>query len=372
MKILLVGNFAPDRQESMQRFAGLLETGLAARGHTVAVAAPVAWLSRLARPYRYDGWPKLLGYFDKLVLFPRALRRRIAAFAPDVVHFADHAAAIHAPAAAGTPVVATCHDLLQVRAARGELPQQPVSRLGRRQQSWILAHLARLTHLACISAVTRRDVLRLTGLPAPRVSLVPNALHHPYRPLAPAVARARTAGLGLPARFVLHVGGAQWYKNRPGLLAIYAGLRHALPDPPALVLVGPPLDAAETALAESLGVATHTVRLAGLANAELEAVYSLADALLFPSWAEGFGWPLAEAQACGCPIFTSDRAPMTDVAGPAAVYFDPAAPAAAARTIAAAWPHRAQTAAAGLAAAGRWEPDRMLGAYEAIYRRLTR
>jgi glycosyltransferase involved in cell wall biosynthesis len=40
-------------------------------------------------------------------------------------------------------------------------------------------------------------------------------------------------------------------------------------------------------------------------------------ALLFPSSAEGFGWPIAEAQACGCPVLCVDRAPMNEVAGPA-------------------------------------------------------
>ena len=47
------------------------------------------------------------------------------------------------------------------------------------------------------------------------------------------------------------------------------------------------------------------------------------ETLLFPSLAEGFGWPVAEAQACGCPVVTSNRAPMTEVGGLAATYIDP-------------------------------------------------
>jgi glycosyltransferase involved in cell wall biosynthesis len=46
--------------------------------------------------------------------------------------------------------------------------------------------------------------------------------------------------------------------------------------------------------------------------------YSGADVLLFPSLAEGFGWPIAEAMACGCPVITTDARPMTEVAGGAA------------------------------------------------------
>ncbi len=58
----------------------------------------------------------------------------------------------------------------------------------------------------------------------------------------------------------------------------------------------------------------------GVDNAVLQAAYSRARAFLYPSLAEGFGWPLIEAQACGCPVITTDEPPMNEVAGDAAVY----------------------------------------------------
>ena len=48
--------------------------------------------------------------------------------------------------------------------------------------------------------------------------------------------------------------------------------------------------------------------------------YCGAEVFLFPSLAEGFGWPIAEAMACGCPVITTNEAPMTEVAGAAGVY----------------------------------------------------
>jgi glycosyltransferase involved in cell wall biosynthesis len=51
----------------------------------------------------------------------------------------------------------------------------------------------------------------------------------------------------------------------------------------------------------------------------LEALYNRAHALLFPSRFEGFGWPIAEAQACGCPVLTSNRPPMNEVSGDGAL-----------------------------------------------------
>ena len=58
----------------------------------------------------------------------------------------------------------------------------------------------------------------------------------------------------------------------------------------------------------------------GINNHVLQAAYSLARAFIFPSLAEGFGWPIIEAQACGCPVITTDAAPMNEIGGVAATY----------------------------------------------------
>ena len=382
MKILLIGNLAEDRQESMQRFTTLLHAGLSARGHTVTVLAPTLRLARFGPAYRYGGLPKYLGYFDKFVLFPRTLRRFIRTTRPDVVHIIDHANAVYATALRGVPALATCHDLLQLRAARGEVPQQTVGWVGRRYQAWIRASLARLQLIACVSNQTQTDALRLIRLPPAQVRHIPNALNYPYQPLAAEVVRPQLEALAARQRldpalldgyrggFVLHVGGGQWYKNRSGLLAIYAGLRSLLSPVPRLVIVGPPLAATRMDRASAEGEHEGIVFLSGVTNPELAALYNLAKALIFPSWEEGFGWPIAEAQACGCPVFATNRSPMTEVGGQSSVYFDPENSADAASVIAAAWPGRAARRALALTEAQRWQPALMLEAYEALYHHL--
>jgi glycosyltransferase involved in cell wall biosynthesis len=373
MRIVLVGNFAEDRQESMQRFADLLASGLGDRGHDVLLVRPEPRLARLAGTYRYGGLPKYLGYLDKFVLFPRRLRHRVAAAGPDVVHVVDHANAAYASACAGVPALATCHDLLQVRAALGELPAQRVGPPGRRYQAWIRDAIGRLPHAVCVSRQTRADVLRLTRLTPDRVSVIPNALNYPYARLPAPEARARLTGrlAGHDRGFLLNVGGGQWYKNRPGLLLLYARLRATLPGTPPLLLVGKELAPADEALRIELGLKEHVVHLGSVTNAELAALYSLADGLIFPSLEEGFGWPIAEAQSCGCPVFTSNRAPMSEVGGRSATTFDPTDPASAAAAIAAAWPSRHARGQLGQLDAARWAPAAMLEAYEQVYRQLA-
>ena len=382
MKILLIGNLPEDGQQSMQRFTTLLHDGLTARGHDVTTLTPTLRVARLGPRYHYNGLPKYLGYFDKFALFPVQLWTHVRRTRPDIVHLTDQASAVYRSSLRSVRVLATCHDLLQIRAAGGEIPQHRLSGTARAHQEWIRRSLEQLPHVVCVSARTRAEVLRLTSLVPAQISVVPNALNYPYQAIAAATAHPRldafaTGGpggtnplRGNPGGFVLHVGGEQWYKNRPGLLALYAELRAQLTPPPALVMVGPPLGADDAALVAKLNLTAHVTVLTGVSNAQLEALYVLAEALLFPSLEEGFGWPVAEAQTCGCPVFTSDREPMTEVGGRYATYFDPTDPAAAARLIAAAWPTRHAQREATILAASRWQLSTMIDAYEALYRRL--
>ena len=58
----------------------------------------------------------------------------------------------------------------------------------------------------------------------------------------------------------------------------------------------------------------------GIENQTLQAAYSLARVFIFPSLAEGFGWPIIEAQASGCPVLTSNAAPMNEIGGDTCCY----------------------------------------------------
>jgi glycosyltransferase involved in cell wall biosynthesis len=272
--------------------------------------------------------------------------------------------------------------LLQIRAARGEIVEHQVSTLGRRYQSWILKHIARLPRVVTPSTETAMHLRRLTRLSPQQISVIPMALNFPYRRIAPAAARLvvgkmlreRNLPPGLLEHgergFVLNVGGGQWYKNRQGLLKIYDHLRTRLSPAPRLLMVGKPLSTELSAQANQLGLGDDIVLVSGVSDAQLQALYSMAEALIFPSWHEGFGWPVAEAQACGCPVFTSNRAPMTEVGADGAAYFDPAEPEAAARMIAEAWTGREELAARGLLRAGEWNQSRMVERYLGTYQRM--
>lgn len=379
--LVLIGNFLPDRQESMQRFGQLLSDGMTARGWSVQTWRPEPRFTRWVRTYRYGGLPKYLGYLDKFFVFPRQLRARRRALPADTIfHIVDHSNAVYAEHFQGSRLLVTCHDLLQIRSALGEFPQNRVSGTGQRYQRWILDHLSRLKLAVCVSEKTRTDLLRLAKLPPEAAKVVYLGLNYPYRPMARAEAevllRQTSERNGTPpsrwqealnGRFLLGVGGAQWYKNRTGIVSIFTHLQKQPGSPRHLVLVGPPLEEEQEAVLQQHGLSGAVLRLSGVSNEELRAIYSLAAALLFPSWEEGFGWPIVEAQACGCPVFTSNRPPMTEIGGEAAGYVDPADPISAAAAIAQAWPDLARMSARGLEGVRRWDVARMLEGYEQLY-----
>ena len=322
-EVLIVGNYVPDGQESMLRFARMLETGLRAQGVAVDTVAPRAGFGRW-RPGN-GGLGKWLAYLDKYLVFPWQLRRRVRRLGPGgIVHVADHSNAMYTRAAksAGHAVAVTCHDLGAVRGALGEATDCPASRLGRVLQRWIARSLGEADVLPCVSEATRRDVQRLIRRPdgtAVHAPVILNGLNVPYGKIAADVARQRLAkpcstGPVADKPFVLNVGSGLSRKNRAGVLSIFAASRARWPDG-WLVFAGEALTEPELALARQLNVVERVAQVVKPSDQILEALYNRAVCLLFPSKFEGFGWPVVEAQSCGCPVLCSEAGALGEVAG---------------------------------------------------------
>jgi glycosyltransferase involved in cell wall biosynthesis len=129
---------------------------------------------------------------------------------------------------------------------------------------------------------------------------------------------------GLPERFILFVGSLQPRKNIVSLIKAYAALHKSYKDYCKLVLVG--FDGWHTdeimKIRSSEGnniIIYDKIR----SNESLAAIYQKANAFVFPSLYEGFGFPPLEAMACGCPVMVSNTSSLPEVCGEAALYVDP-------------------------------------------------
>jgi glycosyltransferase involved in cell wall biosynthesis len=373
MKILLVGNYEPGNQKSMQRFASMLDRGFRAAGHETRLIRPPVIAGRLAARGLVAKW---LRYADEFLVFPKLLKR--AATWADVVHVCDHANAVYIKYLLHRPHIVTCHDMLAVRSALGEIPCNPTSWTGRQLQGMILRGLqaaGRTGHIACVSEATRVDILRVAGVPRESVSQIYNGLNFPFSPLDPAQGRAVIEKFGIrkDQRFLLHVGGNKWYKNRLGVLKLFSALKSRREAKNvSLVMAGQPFTSEMLLFLRTNFGAGEVLQVENPTNEELMALYSCADLMLFPSLEEGFGWPIIEAQACGCPVVTSDRAPMTEVGGDAATYIDPNDFNSAVSAIAQRVRIRNQPCEKSLINVERFNPSQMIGRYLALHEMLLR
>ena len=343
MRVLLIGNLPLDEQTSMLAFQEMLARTLPSLGCEVRLVTPRPIALLLPWPVAVRKW---MGYIDKFVLFRIALSRHVRW--ADVVHVTDHSNAMYIPWVRGKPNIATCHDVIAIQAAMGLVPGWNVGRTGRMFQRFIAKGLGRADVVACVSELTRRDLLQLGLAQEPKVITVPNGLNADFSPLEQTQAQRLIARFGLAEhdQYLLHVGSDLARKNRMAVLRSFIELirRGSAADTQAiaqkLVFVGPHLSEEMAALAASQHVADRIVVAEKISHEELQALYSRASALLFPSLQEGFGWPVIEAQACGCPVFASNLAPMNEIGSGAAEYVDPHDPIAIASSIARSLPRR--------------------------------
>lgn len=373
LMVLLIGNYASDQQQSMQRFSSMMLEGLTAAGIAAELIQPKALFGNFRAAGTFVA--KWMAYLDKFLLFPLQLRARISR-GISLVHICDHSNAIYARPSKPLPVVVTCHDLLAVRGALGEETDCPASASGRVLQRWILKGLAQADVIACVSGATMADAERLVSRPAgtPRLTVATLGLNYPFRKLSAEEAAQRLAslpGFDLSKPFVLHVGSNLQRKNRAGVLRIFARCKDRWVG--QLVFAGEAISEELHSLGRELGV-SH--RVAGLPHPDsrvLEALYNRAVGLLYPSRFEGFGWPIAEAQACGCPVLCSERAPMAEVAGAAGLTHPVEDEAAfAADLLRLTEPaERERWSEKSLRNAERFSTGRMIAEYIEIYRSLT-
>lgn len=369
MKVLLVRNYEFDGSTSMMVWAEALHRELLQRGIEVQIVAPKPVIGRVKQSA--NGFGKWLGYIDRFVIFPRELRA--AAANADVVHICDHGSAMYALTVKDMPTIVTCHDMLAVRGAMGEVPDCPASMFGRLLQRWICHGLRSATRVACVSQYTFRDARRILN-GAQNLCVVLNGLNYPFQQLDRAESDRRLAGvIEINEPFVLHVGSNLARKNREGVLRIFA--KAAEGTDLRLVFAGVALSEELLSLAREINVHERVLQVSKPEVRVLEALYNRARVLLFPSRWEGFGWPPIEAQACGCPVVASDIPPLVEVLGESAMLRpldDEGGMAEQVRRLAFDEQYRERVRRNGLENVRlRFETSRMMGEYVEVYREIA-
>ncbi len=224
----------------------------------------------------------------------------------------------------GVPAVCTVHDLIPL------LYPHYVSRSIKTRLHGVYALLMRLiarraARIIAVSAHTKADLEGALALPPERIAVIHNGA--PRGPLAPFDGPLPWAEQMEGREIILTVGRWDPYKNLCGLLRAFAPLSRRRPS--ALLVIAGEVDTRypePLALIASLGLSDRVLVTGYVDEAVLESLYRAARLLALPSLYEGFGLGLLEAWAHDLPAAASNAASIPEVAGTAALLFDPLNP----------------------------------------------
>jgi len=314
-----VGAYLPDNLQSMIRYSTLL----------VEIYRPAASV-RLINPSQVFGQVsilpqllrKYLSYIDKLIIFPIQLAFTSSRY--DVVHIADHGYAYYSFFCLSTQSLSTCHDLLAFRASQGDRSVSiNTSRIGILLQKLIMSGLRHNSKLLFVSNSTYHDYLKFNSRDSDhRHATIYSPLNAPFRPSFTILDIPPDDRSLVPASpFILMVGSNHPRKNRLMSLQILRSMGSTFKY--SLVFAGDPLTDQELSFSHLNDLGSKLISIPRPSHSFLNLLYCTAHALLFPSFSEGFGWPLIEAQTCGCPVIASNTTSIPEVAGDGALYSDP-------------------------------------------------
>jgi len=225
-------------------------------------------------------------------------------------------------------VVVTVHDLIPYlqmateKFGRGELTgfwERRLYRIAIRQ-------LRKAQRIIAVSGHTKRDINRYLHIPETSIEVIPLGVDRRTFHISPVPVEIYSRfGLNPSEQYLLYVGSLESRKNLPVLYRALCEVQHKIPKVRLLVAGSTRSSFSEShqALLQQMGIEKLVYFLGAVSESELTALYNLSRGLVMPSLYEGFGLPVIEAMACGCPVLASNTTSLPEVVGDAGRMVDP-------------------------------------------------
>lgn len=263
---------------------------------------------------------------------PKTLSRRMSTLYQDLVWthtilpllaWRNKTDLLHMPTGV-VPLLAHCPTVVSIMDTTFFLSPQSFPAWQRLYQRLFVPISARRSRLILtISEHSKRDIMRLFKVGEEKVIVTYLAAAPEFRPIPSHECQDVQKIVG-PDPFILTVGTLEPRKNLKGLIQAFARLGELLPSV-RLVHVGSQGWFFDDIVTEATrcGVEDRVLFLGRVPQEQLVKLYNLAALFVYPSFYEGFGLPVLEAMACGCPVLTSNNSSLPEVAGDAGMLVDP-------------------------------------------------
>jgi len=215
------------------------------------------------------------------------------------------------------PSVVTIHDLIFLR-----FPEyyQRIDRI--MYQSVYRSSCNRATKIIAISKQTKSDLIKYFDIEPSKIEVIYQSCDNRfYDRVSQAQKSAVQLKFSLPEKFILCVGTIENRKNQLSILQAVIKEKLAI----AIVILGKPTEYIHqlNQFISEHGIQKQVIFLHKTNFGELQTIYQMAELLIYPSFFEGFGLPVIEAQASGCPVITSNISSLPEAGGDGALYINP-------------------------------------------------
>ena len=295
MQVVIFKNIANERNPSMQLYAEELLKYMPANVKGFSIDA-----------YRL---PYLGHYLAKEFIYPKVVSGNDA----DVNHISDHSYCGLLRSLDPEKTVVTCHDLTPL------LYPKTVSAPGRARYWFNIRFLPKAKKIITPSQFSKKTVIQFFGRDLEdKITVIPYGLRNIFKPLQQKDALRNK--YNIKNKSILHVGNAYRHKNIDIILKFLKTHQEF-----QFVKVGPLLKTHKRYIRiNSLQKQILRIPYIDLTQSrKLTEIYNCVAALIMPSFYEGFGRPILEAMACGCPVVCSDISVFHEIAHGAAAFFNP-------------------------------------------------
>ena len=233
----------------------------------------------------------------------------------DIYHVTNHM--LGRFAAIRRPSVVTVHDVLQFK-YRERMGSSLSSLIYNRFMDQSIKGIKQADRIICVSAWSADEVSKALSIPREKISVVYNGLDHETFYPRDRLQSRKKLNLPIESKIILNVGSEIKRKNLD--LVFKAFKTVASKNPSVWLLRLGEKTPSSSRLIEDLGIKDRVIYLDILSDTDVPFVYSAADLLVIPSFDEGFGFPVIEAQSCGISVVASNLSSLPEVAGDACFY----------------------------------------------------